>query len=179
MELHPTPLAGWAPSATVAVGNAGEVKAARGDGHSLTAKDAANSSGGGGSNSSFLREEAEDGSMQRHHHGRGLDDDGGVLALPDTGLIAAAGQRGRATGRAWLALITAGHVLGLEVHLGERAGKKQNMGMHEEQPVITMRESMHMHLKMKVREKDERARSWAGFYNGPKLPHFHRHPLQQ
>ena len=112
LELHPTPLAGWAPSATVAVGNAGEVKAARGDGHTLRAENAANSSGGGGSNSSFLREEAEDGSMQRHHHGRGLDDDGGVLALPDTGLIAAAGQRSRAAGLAWHALVAAGHVLG-------------------------------------------------------------------
>ena len=120
----PAPLAGGAPSATVAVGNAGEVKAARGDGHSLTAEDAANSSGGGGSHNCVLREGAEDGSGQGHHHGRGLDDDGGVLALPDTGLIAAAGQGSRATGPAWHTLAVAGHVLGLEVHLGERDRRK-------------------------------------------------------
>ena len=130
----PTTLAGIAPSATVAVGNAGDVKAPRGDGHTLRAEDAANSSGGGGSNSGVLREGAEDGSRQGHHHGRGLNDDGGVLALPDTGLIAAAGQRSRAAGLAWHALVAAGHVLGLEVHLlGERAGRKQNMGIGEEQ----------------------------------------------
>ena len=127
----PAPLAGGAPSATVAVGNAREVKASRGDGHSLTAEDAANSSGDGGSD---LWEGAEDGSGQGHHHGRGLDDNGGGLALPDTGLIAAAGQRSRAAGLAWHALVAAGHVLGLEVHLlGERAGRKQNMGIGEEQ----------------------------------------------
>ena len=120
----PAPLAGGAPSATVAVGNAGEVKAARGDGHSLTAEDAANSSGGGGSHNCVLREGAEDGSGQGHHHGRGLDDDGGVLALPDTGLIAAAGQGSRATGPAWHTLAVAGHVLGLEVYLGERDRRK-------------------------------------------------------
>ena len=34
---RPAPLAGVAPSATVAVGNAGEVKAAQGDGHTLRA----------------------------------------------------------------------------------------------------------------------------------------------
>ncbi len=72
----------------------------------------------------FLREGAEDGSGQSHHHGRGLDDDGGVLALPDTGLIAAAGQGSRATGPAWHTLAVAGHVLGLEVHLGERDRRK-------------------------------------------------------
>ena len=138
MELHPTPLAGWAPSATVAVGNAGEVKAARGDGHTLRAENAANSSRGGGSNSGGLGEEAEDGSRQGHHHGRGLDDDGGVLALPDTGLIAAAGQRGWATGPAWLALVTAGHVFELETHLEERAERKQNMGIYEEMTVTTV-----------------------------------------
>ena len=52
---RPAPLAGIAPSATVAVGNAGEVKAARGDGHSLTAEDAANSSRGGGSHNGVLQ----------------------------------------------------------------------------------------------------------------------------
>ncbi|KFV03256.1 hypothetical protein N340_00862, partial [Tauraco erythrolophus] len=36
------------PSATVESGNAREVTAARGDGHSITAEDAANSSRGGG-----------------------------------------------------------------------------------------------------------------------------------
>ena len=44
------------------------------------------------------------------------------------------------------------------------------------------KKGLHTHLfpqKKEVREVDERARSWAGFYNGPKLPHFHRHPLQQ
>ncbi|KFO08868.1 hypothetical protein N312_13029, partial [Balearica regulorum gibbericeps] len=37
-----------APPAIVASGNAREVTAPRGDGHSITAEDAANSSGGGG-----------------------------------------------------------------------------------------------------------------------------------
>ena len=113
----PAPLAGGAPSATVAAGNAGEVKAARGDGHSLTAEDAANSSGGGGSDGGVLWEGAEDGSGQGHHHRRGLNDNGGVLALPDTGLIAAAGQRSRAAGLAWHTRVTAGHVFGSAVHL--------------------------------------------------------------
>ena len=117
---RPAASAGRAPSATVAAAQAGQVKAPRGDGHALRAEDAANSSGGGGSDGGVLREGAEDGSGQGHHHGRGLDDDGGVLALPDTGLIAAAGQRGRATGPAWHTLGVAGHVLGLKVHLGER-----------------------------------------------------------
>ncbi|KFV49400.1 hypothetical protein N328_08808, partial [Gavia stellata] len=40
---------GEAPSAIVAAGNAREITAARGDGHPVTAEDAANSSGGGGS----------------------------------------------------------------------------------------------------------------------------------
>ncbi|KFQ37638.1 hypothetical protein N332_07419, partial [Mesitornis unicolor] len=44
----PVALAGGAPPATVAAGNAGEVTAPRVDGHSVTAEDAANSSGGGG-----------------------------------------------------------------------------------------------------------------------------------
>ncbi|KFQ96790.1 hypothetical protein N306_15234, partial [Opisthocomus hoazin] len=87
-------LAGEACSATVAAGNAGEIKASGGDGHSLGAEDAANSSGGGGSHNGVLREGAEDGSGQGHHHGGGLDDDGGALALSETGLIAAVGQRG-------------------------------------------------------------------------------------
>ena len=140
----PAALAGEAPPAAQAAAEAGEAKASkasRGDGHTLRAEDAANGSGGGGSHGGVLREGAEDGSGQGHHHGRGLDDNGGVLALPDTGLIAAAGQRSRATGLAWLALVTAGHVSGMEVHLGKGAERKQNMGMHEKQP---MRESMHM-----------------------------------
>ncbi|KFP69655.1 hypothetical protein N310_10617, partial [Acanthisitta chloris] len=45
----PAPLAGEAPPATIAPGNAGEVKAPGVDGHSVTAEDAANGSGGGGS----------------------------------------------------------------------------------------------------------------------------------
>ena len=113
-------LAGEAPAATVAAAKAGEAKAARGDGHSLRAEDAANGSGGGGSHGGALREGAEDGSGQGHHHGGGLDDDGGVLALPDTGLVAAVGQRGRAAGLAGQARVVAGHVLGLEVRLRER-----------------------------------------------------------
>ena len=108
-------------------------QAARGDGHSLTAEDAANSSGDGGSD---LWEGAEDGSGQGHHHGRGLDDNGGGLALPDTGLIAAAGQRSRATGLAWHALITARHVWGLLLYLGEGARRK-NMKTQEEQIINT------------------------------------------
>ncbi|KFU98665.1 hypothetical protein N340_10489, partial [Tauraco erythrolophus] len=67
------------------------------DGHSLRAEDAANSSRGGGSHGGALWEGAEDGAGQGHHHGGGLDEDSGVLALPDTGLIAAVGQWGRAT----------------------------------------------------------------------------------
>ncbi|KFP96884.1 hypothetical protein N330_03788, partial [Leptosomus discolor] len=66
--------------------------AARGDGHSLGAEGAADSSGGGGSHSGVLGEGAEDGSRQGHHHGRGLNHIRGVLALPDTGLVAAVGQ---------------------------------------------------------------------------------------
>ncbi|KFW04978.1 hypothetical protein N326_12662, partial [Eurypyga helias] len=97
LGVLPQPLTGVAPSATVVAGNAGEVTAPRGDGLSITAEDAANSSGGGGAQGGVLWEGAEDGPMQGHHHRGGLDDDGGVLALPDTGLIAAVGQWGRAT----------------------------------------------------------------------------------
>ena len=127
-------LAGAAPAATVAAGNTGEVTAARVDGDSVTAEDAANGSRGGGSHSSVLWEGAEDGAGQGHHHGRRLNDNSGVLALPDAGLIAAAGQWGRATGLAWQALVVAGHVLGLEMHLGERAERKQSAWVGEEQP---------------------------------------------
>ncbi|POI28166.1 hypothetical protein CIB84_008084 [Bambusicola thoracicus] len=114
---QPAALAGRVPSAAVAAAEAGEVKTPRGDGHTLRAEDAANSSGGGGSHNSVLWEGAEDWSGQGHHHGRGLDDDVGVLALPDTGLIAAAGQRSWAAGPAWHTLGVAGHVSGLLVHL--------------------------------------------------------------
>ncbi|KGL98414.1 hypothetical protein N301_14984, partial [Charadrius vociferus] len=93
----PAALAGLTSVATVAAGNAGEVTAGRVDGHSVTAEDAANGSGGGRAHNGVLREGAEDGSGQGHHHGGGLDDNGGVLALPDTGLIAAVGQWGWAT----------------------------------------------------------------------------------
>ncbi|KFO81507.1 hypothetical protein N303_05777, partial [Cuculus canorus] len=92
----PAYLAGPTSGATVAAGDAGEVKAPGGDGHSVRAEDAAHSSGGGGAHGGVLREGAEDGSGQGHHHGRGLDDHNGVLALPDAALIAAAGQRARA-----------------------------------------------------------------------------------
>ncbi|KFV10941.1 hypothetical protein N340_00265, partial [Tauraco erythrolophus] len=79
------------------MGNARKVTAPGVDGHSLTAEDAANGSGGGGAHHGVLWEGAEDGAGKGHHHGGGLDDDGGVLALPDTGLIAAVGQWDRAT----------------------------------------------------------------------------------
>ena len=129
---RPAALAGEAPPATQAAAEAGEAKASkasRGDGHTLRAEDAANGSGGGGSHGGVLREGAEDGSGQGHHHGRGLDEDVGVLALPDAGLVAAVGQRGRATGpalQAWQALVVAGHVLCLEGHLlGQRVRRTQ------------------------------------------------------
>ncbi|KFV10588.1 hypothetical protein N339_01051, partial [Pterocles gutturalis] len=44
----PAALAGPTSVATVAAGDAGEVKASRVDGHSFTTEDAASSSGGGG-----------------------------------------------------------------------------------------------------------------------------------
>ena len=50
----PAALAGRAPSATVAAAEARQVKAPRGDGHTLRAEDAANSSGGGGSHNCVL-----------------------------------------------------------------------------------------------------------------------------
>ena len=115
-------LAGQAPSATVTATKAREAKAPGVDGHSLLTQDVSNSSGGGGSHGGVLGERAEDGSGQGHHHGRGLDHHAGVLALPDTGLVAAVGKWGWATGTAQ---IVAGHGCGSEVHLGERAGKVQ------------------------------------------------------
>ena len=124
----PAALAGEAPPATVAAAKPREAKASRGDGHTLRAEDAANGSGGGGSHGGVLREGAEDGSGQGHHHGRGLDEDVGVLALPDAGLVAAVGQRGRATGpalQAWQALVVAGHVLCLEGHLSGEKGRSR------------------------------------------------------
>ena len=120
----PAALAGEVPPATEAAAKAREAKASRGDGHTLRAEDAANGSGGGGSDGGVLREGAEDGSGQGHHHGRGLDEDVGVLALPDAGLVAAAAQRGGAAGlagQAWHALVVAGHGLSVEGHLlGQR-----------------------------------------------------------
>ncbi|KFO53034.1 hypothetical protein N302_02373, partial [Corvus brachyrhynchos] len=93
----PVALAWRTPSATIVVGYAGDVKAPRADGHSARAEDAANSSGGGGSHHGVLWEGAEDGPGQGHHHWGGLDGHGGALALPDTALIAAVGQRAGAT----------------------------------------------------------------------------------
>ena len=116
----PAALAGEAPPATVAAAKPREAKASRGDGHTLRAEDAANGSGGGGSHGGVLREGAEDGSGQGHHHGRGLDEDIGVLALPDARVIAAVGQQSWATGlagQAWQALVVAGHVLCLVEHM--------------------------------------------------------------
>ena len=124
----PSALAGEAPPATVAAAKPREAKSSRGDGHTLRAEDAANGSGGGGSHGGVLREGAEDGSGQGHHHGRGLDEDVGVLALPDAGLVAAVGQRGWATGpalQAWQALVVAGHVLCLEGHLSGEKGRSR------------------------------------------------------
>ncbi|RLV76664.1 hypothetical protein DV515_00016748, partial [Chloebia gouldiae] len=107
----------WRTSAaTIAVGDAGDVKAPRADGHSLRPEDAANSSRGGGSHGGVLWEGAEDGAGQGHQHRRGLDEHSGVLVLPDT----AAGQQAGATGLAEptrLALLYTGHVLGHEGHL--------------------------------------------------------------
>ncbi|KFV12817.1 hypothetical protein N340_04013, partial [Tauraco erythrolophus] len=77
--------------------NARKVTAPGVDGHSIAAENAANSSRGGGAHNSVLWEGGEDGCGQDHHHGRGLNDNGGVLALPDTGLVAAIGQGGWAT----------------------------------------------------------------------------------
>ena len=70
----------------------------------------ANGSRGGGSHCGILWEGDEDGSAQDNHPGRGLKDNSGVLALPDTGLLAAVGQQGGATGLAWQALVAAGRV---------------------------------------------------------------------
>ncbi|KFO53007.1 hypothetical protein N302_15464, partial [Corvus brachyrhynchos] len=89
----PADLAGTTSVATIAVGDAGDVKAPGADGHSTRAEDAANSSGGGGSHHGVLWEGAEDGPGQGHHDWGGLDGHGGALALPDTALIAAVGQR--------------------------------------------------------------------------------------
>lgn len=94
------------------------------------------SSGGGGSHNGVLWVRTEDGSWQSHDQRRGLDDDNGVLALRDAGLIAAADQWDRATGLARQALVVAGHVLGQEMHLGERARRKQSTGTCEEQNIF-------------------------------------------
>ncbi|KFO57514.1 hypothetical protein N302_02266, partial [Corvus brachyrhynchos] len=86
-------LTGTTSASTIAAGDAGDVKAPGADGHSTRAEDAANGSGGGGSHHGVLWEGAEDGPGQGHQHSRRLNDDGGALALPDTALIAAVGQR--------------------------------------------------------------------------------------
>jgi len=117
-------------------GNAREVTAPRADGHSITAEDAVNSSRGGGDHNSVLCVGAEDGARQGHHHGEGLDDNGGVLALPDTGLIAAVGQWGWAAGPAWQAWVVAGPVSGLQVHLGEKQRGKRVQGYRRSSLVI-------------------------------------------
>ena len=109
------PLAGVAASSATEAAQASQAvavaKAAGGDGHSLGAEGAAHGSRGGGSDGGALGEGAEDGSWQGDHHGGRLDDDAGVLALPDTGLVAAVSQRG---GSAGAAEIVAGHVCGVE-----------------------------------------------------------------
>ena len=107
-------LAGQVPTARDAAAQARDAKATRGDRHSLLAQDAANSSRGAGAHSSVLGEGAEDGSRQGDHHGRGLNHHPGGLALAHTDLVAAVGQRGRATGTAQ---IKAGHGGGMEVDL--------------------------------------------------------------
>ena len=123
--MLPADLAGGTASAAIAAGDAGDVKAARADGHSARAEDAANSSGGGGSHHGVLWEGAEDGARQGHHHWGGLDGHGGALALPDTALIAAVGQRAGAAG---LAARVAGHGSGSQVHLAQRAGRSRMLG---------------------------------------------------
>ena len=123
-----SPLAGRVPTARDAAAQAGDAKATRGDRHSLLAQDAANSSRGAGAHSGVLGEGAEDGSRQGDHHGRGLDHHPGGLALAHTGLVAAVGQRGRATGAAQT---EAGHGGGMEVDL-ERGQEKHRQ--HEQQP---------------------------------------------
>lgn len=66
-----------------------------------------------------------------------MDDDSGVtLALPAAGLIAAADSGVGLQGLAQQALVVAGHVLGQEVQLGERAGRKQSTGTCEEKNVF-------------------------------------------
>ena len=123
-----SPLAGRVPTARDAAAQAGDAKATRGDRHSLLAQDAANSSRGAGAHSGVLGEGAEDGSRQGDHHGRGLDHHPGGLALAHTGLGAAVGQRGRATGAAQT---EAGHGGGMEVDL-ERGQAEHTQ--HEQQP---------------------------------------------
>ncbi|KAI1230241.1 hypothetical protein IHE44_0010206, partial [Lamprotornis superbus] len=100
VKAAPVALAWMTPSTTIAVGGAGDVKAPGADGHSTTAEDAANGSRGGGSHHGVLWEGAEDGARQGHQHSRRLNGNDGALALPDTALIAAVGQRAGAAGLA-------------------------------------------------------------------------------
>ncbi|KAL2295184.1 hypothetical protein Nmel_018341 [Mimus melanotis] len=139
--LSAASLAGTTTSLTITTGDAGDVKAPGADGHSLRAEDAANGSGGGGSHHGVLWEGAEDGARQGHQHSGRLNDDVGALALPDTALIAAVGQRAgaaglaaRVAGLALLALLRAGHVWSLALQLAQRAGRKQSTRTRETQP---------------------------------------------
>lgn len=62
-----------------------------------------------------------------------MDDDFGMtLALPAAGLIAASDSGIGLQGLAEQALVVAGQVLGQEVKLGKRAGRKQSAGICEE-----------------------------------------------
>lgn len=107
------PLAGVAASCAAEAAQASEAvaEATGGDGHSLGAEDVAHGSRCGGSDGGVLGEGGEDGSWEGDDHGGRLDDDAGVLALPDTGLVAAVSQRGGSAGAAG---VVAGHVCGVE-----------------------------------------------------------------
>ena len=69
-----------------------------------------------------MGEGGEDGSGQGDEQGGRLDDNVGVLAVPDTGLVAAVSQRG---GSAGAAEVVAGHVCVVEGALEERAAGEQ------------------------------------------------------
>ena len=107
------PLAGVAASCAAEAAQASEAvaEATGGDGHSLGAELVAHGSRCGGSDGGVLGEGGEDGSWEGDDHGGRLDDDTGVLALPDTGLVAAVSQRGGSAGAAG---VVAGHVCGVE-----------------------------------------------------------------
>jgi len=92
---------------------------------SIAAEDAAKSGGGETFHHSVLWLRADGVTEQGHYCRRELHYDGGVLAMPDTELIAAFGQHA-------LALIVAGHILRRMVHLGWTEGRKQSIGICEE-----------------------------------------------